>query len=267
MEDSSKNLILEKHISNQALPGENIISWIKWNPEINVEQINIKFEADVILTKVLNVEEKILKKEKQPEEGKISIPKDFFQVPGFIGFTGAYTAVPDKERNVNFVFEFLIDEKIQSVQLSSKIVRPLLQFVGEQSFQIKVGPYNQTITPLQFGMINKGSALAKNAKPFHELLETGDLKLKLDFVTEQNKDESFVFVKTNKITIPKIIIEGQGYGMVSMGFEYEDNAGNKYKTPLANVAIQIEEKQLLEVPIKQNIDKNEEKLLLEAIQT
>jgi len=265
MKGLKKSWILEKHISNQVLPRENIISWIKWNPEINVQQINIKFEADVVLTKVLNVSEEVFKDEKQIEEGKIVVLKEFIQIPGFVGFTALYDALPDKERHVNFIIEFLIDNKTESVELSTKIIRPILEFAGEQSFEIIISPYNQLITPLKFSMVNRGTAFARNAKPFHELLETGDLKLQLNFLTEQNKDESFVFVKSNQITIPKIIIDGQGYGMVSMGFEYEDSVGNKYKTALVNVAIKIEEKQKLEVPIKQIIDKNKELLLLEAI--
>ena len=36
-------------------------------------------------------------------------------------------------------------------------------------------------------------------------------------------DESLIFVKTNKIQTSKIIIEGKGYGMLSLGFEYEGN--------------------------------------------
>ena len=59
---SNQNWIIEKHISKKALPGENIISWIKWDPELDVKHIVLKFEADTFISKVLNVSEEALTK-------------------------------------------------------------------------------------------------------------------------------------------------------------------------------------------------------------
>ncbi len=81
------------------------------------------------------------------------------------------------------------------------------------------------------------------------------MEIKIQTKQEEIKDESLVFVKTNQITIPKIIVTGTGYGMFSLGYEYEDTMGNSYKSALANLSINIEEKQTLQVPITENISR------------
>jgi len=92
-----------------------------------------------------------------------------------------------------------------------------------------------------------------NLQPFVDVLNTNNMKIQIQSKTEMIKDESLVFVKTNQITSPQIKVAGVGYGMLSMGFEYEDAMGNSYKSPLANLSISINEKQVLQVPITENI--------------
>ena len=258
---SSKNWILEKHISKKALPRENIIAWIKWDPNLEPKKITLKLEADVFVTKILNVSEEALKDEKQFELGEVSIDKEHIQIPGFFGFTCFYTTIPDKERTVNFTVEFDFDNCVEKVEYSTKIIRPILQF-EEPEHAVTVSPFTQSISPLNFKLKNIGSGRPIRLKPFSDILETPDVKIKIETSTEKNKNENLIFVKTNEIQIPKIIIEGKGYGMISLGYEYEDTMGNSYKSQFANISFNIEEKQTIQVPITEEISK--QNILLQA---
>ena len=190
----------------------------------------------------------------------ISISKEHIQIPGFFGFTGFYSNIPDSERIINFIVEFDFGDKSEKIEFNTKIIRPILDF--EQSdYGLTINSFNQTVPPFNFRLKNTGLGAFKKLTPFSDVLETSNLKIKIDSINEKNTDESLVFVKTNDIQIDKIIIEGKGYGMLSVGYEYEDSMGNKYKTPFANVSFNIEETQNIEVPIADNISKSTTPLL------
>lgn len=259
---SNENWIHEKYISKKALPNENVISWIKWDPNLTPKSIVLKFEADVIITHVLNVSEEALRDEEQFKSGKISIDKDHIQIPGFFGFTCVYDAIPETERTINFIVEFEFDDGNKTIEYSTKIIRPILQF-EESDYALTISPFTQNVTPLSIKLLNVGMGRPVNIKPFSEILETADMKIKIENITEKNKDESLVFVKTNKIHSPKIIMSGQGYGLLSFGYEYEDTMGNKYKSPLAGIAVNIEESQTVHVPITENLTK-QQKIILQS---
>lgn len=246
--------ILEKHISKKALPNENIISWAKWDPKLSVKNIVLKFEPDVAIEKVLNVAEEALQ-DNDFESGKITIEKEHLQIPGFFGFTGFYMQIPENEITINFVVEITFEETIKKIEYSTKIIRPILEF-QQTEYTLTSSQFATSMSPLNLALVNTGSGRPINLKPFADLSNTPDMDIKIQTKIEEIKDESLIFVKTNKIAIPKVVVSGKGFGMLSMGYEYQDTMGNSYKSKLANLSISIEEKQTLQVPITENITKS-----------
>ncbi|MEX0862741.1 hypothetical protein [Nitrosopumilus sp.] len=250
---TNQDWILEKHISKKALPRENIISWIKWNPNLTPKSITIKFEPDFVITKVLNIDEKGLKN-KEFDSGKITLDREYIQIPGFFGFTCFYNEMPQNEITSNFIVEFDFGNDIKKIEYSTKIIRPIIKF-EQNEYTLSSSRFVNVVDPLNLKLINIGSGRVTNLRPFADIMKTDDMEIKIQTKNEDIKDESLVFVKTNQISIPKVIVTGVGYGMFSIGFEYEDALGNSYKSELATLSINIEEKQTLQVPLTENISK------------
>lgn len=248
---SNEDWLIEKHISKKALPKENIISWVKWNPDLVPNSITLKYDPEMIITKILNVSEEGIPKESE-DGGVITISKEYLQIPGFFGFTCFYDEVPEEEKTINFIVEFVFADGIKKVEYTNKVIRPILEF-ETTDYRLTSTQFGNSATPLDFKLTNKGSGRPVKLKPFVEVSNTLHMEIKIQSKIEEIKDESLVLVKSNKINVPKFMISGKGYGMVSIGFEYEDALGNSYKSPLANLAIQIEEKQTLQVPYTENI--------------
>ena len=162
--------------------------------------------------------------------------------------------MPENERTINFIVEVDFDDTIQKVEYSTKIIRPILKF-EQAEYTLTSSQFGNIVNPLDLKLVNVGSGRVVNLHPFAKVTKTTDMEIKIQTKQEEIKDESLVFVKTNQITIPKIIVTGIGYGMFSLGYEYEDTMGNSYKSELANLSINIEEKQTLQVPITENISR------------
>ncbi|MCE2507548.1 MAG: hypothetical protein J4F36_13995 [Nitrosopumilaceae archaeon] len=248
---SSEDWIIEKHISTKALPNENIISWIKWNASLIPESITLKYDPDLMLQKILNVSVDGINSAIQ-ETGKITLDQRHFQIPGFFGFTGFYKELPEDEKTINFIVEFNFANDVKVVEYYTKIIRPILVF-EQNEYTLTSTNYTNALPSLDFKLVNSGLGRAVDLSPFVEITNTSDMQIQIQTKTEEIKDESLVFVKTSTISIPKFIVQGKGYGMVSIGFKYKDTVGNVYKSPLSTLSIQIEETQTLQVPITENI--------------
>ena len=155
------NWILEKHISKKALPNENITSWIKWDPKLIPKNIVLKFDSDIVITKILNVSKKGLKNN-EFDSGQITLDQKDIQIPGFFGFTCLYGAIPEKEITVNFIVEFDFGNVVKKVEYSTKIIRPLLKF--EQTEYSLTS--SQFINFLVLKFVNTGLGQIVNLRPF-----------------------------------------------------------------------------------------------------
>jgi hypothetical protein len=50
--------------------------------------------------------------------------------------------------------------------------------------------------------------------------------------------------------------------MISVGYDYEDKMGNKYKTNLINVGINLQQKSSIKIPVTNDVAGNREELTL-----
>ena len=96
--------LIEKHISERALPGEGILSWIKWQDDFDFDRLDIK-AADINFDRIFNVDASVFD-QKTLKKGCATIGRDVLQIPDFVGFRCTYALVPETERELNFVIEF-----------------------------------------------------------------------------------------------------------------------------------------------------------------
>ncbi len=258
-----KSWIFEKHISNWSLPNEEILSWLKWDPNKVFDEIVIKSEADIKFLRILNVDEKIFK-QKEINQGKAVIKKSMLQIEGFVGFTSVYTLVPEEERELSFVIDFVKDEKtFKSIELKTQLIRPIVAIEHDSGQGIMVTRNNPSIPKLRFRLNSKGKARILNLSPFIEFISvTKNMEITIKEKVEKIMDTSPLFVYSSERRIPKFIVKGLGYGMIAMGFEYNDAVGNKYSSKLIDIPIKIEEKEKLEIPISSEV-KGQSTILLE----
>ena len=245
----SKLKILEKHISEWALPKEEIMSWVKWGGNFDFDQILIKAEADINLHRILNVEEKILTQD-SIKTGKVVIDKDMLLIDGFVGFGCFYELVPEQERELTFKIEFKKNnETLETIHLTTNLIRPIIAVENLNNSGIVVTKDNPTLPQLSFNLVSKGKGRIFDFVPFIEFVNAKQMQITLKQIVENMNDETPLFVNSIQNVIHKIIVKGKGYGMISMGFEYFDAKGNKYESKLIDIPIKIEEKEDLEVPI------------------
>ena len=250
---SSKLKIIEKHISEWALPREDILSWIKWEKNYDFDQILIKAEADIYLHRVLNVEEKVLK-QKSIKTGKVVIDKEMLLIDGFVGFVCFYELVPEQERELTFEIEFVKNNKtLEAIPLKMNLIRPIVAVENLDNSGIVITKDNPALPRLSFDLVNKGKGVILNCTPFISVANATDMKITLKQTVGEIDDETALFVNSVQSIISKIILKGKGYGMISMGFEYFDAMKNKYTSKLIDVPIQIEQKENLEVPIASDL--------------
>jgi len=259
---SSKIKIIETHISEWALPREEILSWIKWENGFDFDQIIIKAEADITLHRILNVEPEILKQE-GIKKGKVIINKEDLQIDGFIGFGCFYELIPETERELSFEIVFNKNGKIlNTVNLKTELIRPIVIVENLTNSGIVVTKDNPILPQLSFRLVSKGKGRILNFSPFIEVVNAKDMKITLKQTTENIDDEKPLFVYSTETVLSKFIVKGKGYGMISMGYQYFDSMNNKYESKLVDIPIQIEQKENLEIPIASDL-KGQSTILLE----
>lgn len=255
--------VLEKYITDHVLPHERIFSWIKWDSKVSVEKIILKCEADVIFAIFLNVSEEGLK-DIETEKGKFTIEKKHLQIPGFIGFVAEYNAIPEKSRTINFQADLFSEEGVTKIELATEVLRPELYLEEAPQTVVISGDTLTQMPPINLKLRNDSKAFATNLELFSEITATQNVKVKVENVVTKIDDENLLFVESNKILTSKIFVSGQGYCMVSVGYDYQDRIGNKYKTNLIELGIRLEQKNSVEIPVTNDIYGNKEELILQS---
>lgn len=259
--DNDHPWLLEKHISKWALPKEEILSWLKWK-EFDFDKIIIKSEADLKFQRFLNVDEKIFK-QKDLNKGKAVIDKQMLMIDGFVGFGCLYEPIPENERELSFVVEFVKEENIvDKIEFKTKLIRPIVVVEQDTPQSIVVTQNNPIIPGLSFRLVSKGSARILNFNPFLDFNAKG-MDITIKETVEKDTNTTPLFVYSSERRVPNIILKGKGYGMITLGFEYYDAIGNKYESRLVDIPIHIEQKEKLEVPISSELKGQQSTLLLE----
>ena len=247
-------VISEKYISPWVLPKEQIIGWVKWQPSIRLDHIIIRTEKDVLITRALNVNYRILATYK-PTDNLLRIGGEGLQIKGFVGFEAVYEVIPNEERSLKFVVEIVSEEQgKESVELITTIIRPIINIKQISNNEILITK-ERIPTALSVLLENKGKGDVKDPSPYIDVKVAGqNLQVKKEIFEEPHSLEERLFVKERKKHVVRIAISGVGLGVIRLGFEYKDRMKNKYKTHLTDVIINAKEKQRAEILVNTEIE-------------
>jgi hypothetical protein len=240
--------ILEQHISRWALPNEEILAWIKWDPSVDFDRVVIRREADIEFTRILNVD--VSELESKSVEGKVVIDRDRLQIPGFVGFTSAYRPVPESERQICFEVEFVKNEKqLETVSLKTSVIRPVIAIKVERG--IDVSGVVLQVQPAKFRLMNKGNSRATDLAPFIKFADTEAMTVTIEHSKEKVPyDPDTPFVPASEQMVPKFTLIGSGNAMLELGFKFKDSIGNDYTTEIVRIPVTKSEKRKVKVPIE-----------------
>lgn len=244
--------ILEQYISRWALPNEEILSWVKWDPSVDFDQVVIRTEADVELTRILNADVSTLV-HGGAVEGEIVIGHDMLQIPGFVGFTSAYRLVPESERRICFEVAFVKSGKrLKTVSLNTHVIRPVITIETEHG--IDVSDTESPMPPATFNLLNKGKAPPTGFTPFIKLTNAGEMKVTIEHVNEKiPHNPDMPFVRASRQTVPRFALKGSGNALLMLGFKFKDIIGNEYTTETVKINITKPKKKRVEVPIESTL--------------
>ena len=249
--------IKEQYLTPQVLPGEQASGWIKWKKGIDFKKIVLKFEADIEIFRLFNVDEEIFEG-KEDWKGKVEIPKSMLQIDGFFGFTVYYDSIPGSEREVSYSIDIINDNSIQTVTLTNTITRPMIEVEKVTPEQFIISNISPSPEPLSFSLKSKGSATIHNLSFFLDFITSDQLKVTITKTQEKKSEVSFSNAPEVSHTIE---VKGKGYGMIRMGVEYFDVRNVKYSDIVNEIPIKVEQKQNQSIPIEHKLSERGTQLL------
>ena len=257
MKDSKIIDIKERCLSPQILPREQASGWIKWKKGVDFEKLILRYEADVKIFRLFNVDEEIFKGEEE-WKGKIEIPKSMIQIDGFFGFTAYYNTIPESEREVSYNIDIINEDSIQTISLSNIVTRPMIEVEKATPEQFLISTVSPPPEPLSMSLKSKGTATIHNLSFFIDFITSDQLKVK---ITKTRSKESEVSFSSSPTVSQTIEINGKGNGMIRIGAEYFDDLNTKYSDVLHEIPIMVEQKQNQSIPVAHKISERGTQLL------
>ena len=257
MKNSKIIEIKEKHLSPKVLPKEQASGWIKWKKGVDFEKIILKYEADVSIFRLFNVDEEIFEGQKN-WDGKVEIPKSMIQIDGFFGFTAYYNTIPESEREVSYNIEIVTKDTTQRITLTNTVTRPMIEVEKYTPEQIIVSDFSPPVEPLSMALKSKGTATIQNLSFFIDFISNDQLKVKITKTRSSGSEVSFS--NAPKVT-QTIEINGKGSGMIRIGVEYFDEYKTKYSDILKEIPIIVKQKQNQSIPIAHKLSERGAQLL------
>lgn len=129
--------ITDKYISPKVLPGEHSSCWIKWKKGAVFDKIILRYEADIEVFRLFNIDEEVFKDD-ETEDGKITIPKNTVQIDGFFGFASRYTTIPSSERKISYEIDIVSGKKVQTIHCENVVTRPMLKVLKTTPYSIQI---------------------------------------------------------------------------------------------------------------------------------
>jgi len=248
----------EKYISPKVLPKEQSSCWIKWKKGVVFDKIILRYEADVEIFRLINIDDKIFEG-KNKWNGKITIPKNMIQIDGFFGFTSYYTAVPTTERKISYEIDIVSGNKTQTIHIENIVTRPMLEVVKATPDSIQISEFSPQPEQFSIKMKSIGNASLNNLSYFIDFITTDQLRVEIK--TSKKPKTKEMTLTPEQLTSQNITIKGKGNGMIRMGAEYYDDYNTKYEDIFKEIPIIVEQEHHQTIPISEHIEKQETQLL------
>lgn len=250
--------IIDKYISPKILPAEHSSCWIKWKKGEIFDKIVLRYEADIDVFRLFNIDEKIFECDDK-YAGKIIIPKDMIQIDGFFGFSSRYTATPPDERKISYEIDVISGDDVQTIHFENTVTRPMLKVLKASPDSIRISKYAPQPEYFSLKIKSAGTAALYDLTYFIEFA-TSD-KLTVEITTAEPKSKE-IALKPEQIVTHNISITGKGSGMIKMGVKYYDDYRTKYTDVFKEIPIIVEYEDCQTIPISEQIEKQETELLI-----
>lgn len=247
--------ITEQYISPKVLPKESSFSWIKWTPGTIFDKLILRYEADVDITKLFNVDDK-LSEIPFERQGQLIIPREMLQIDGFFGFASRYTEISVNERRVSYEIDIVSSERTQTIHLEHVVTRPMLEVVKSSPEAIQLSKFSTSIQPFSVELKSLGSAIIHNLTYVIDVQTNDNLQVE---ITSRKTHETQLLDKPS--SSQRISIKGKGYGSIRMSVKYTDAFDTEYITLIRDIPIHIDEMQNQSFPIMENLEKHKAQLL------
>ena len=243
--------ITEQYITPIVLPKEISFSWIKWVPGTVFDKLILRFEADVDITKLFNVDDKISDITSE-RDGQLTIPREMLQIDGFFGFASCYNKISDDKRQVSYEIDLVSGEKTQTIHLEHVVTRPMLKVVKSSPETIQLSKLSNTVQPFSVELKSLGTATIHDLKYVIDVQTKDNLQIKISPFKKAKETQLLDKVSPSQ----EISVKGKGYGLIRMSVEYTDAFGTKYVTLIRDIPIHVQEIQNQSFPIMENLEKH-----------
>jgi len=249
--------IKEQYLTPLVLSGEQASGWIKWKKGIEFEKLVLKFEADITIFRLFNVDEDIFKGMKD-WKGEVEIPKSMIQIDGFFGFTAFYNAIPESERQVSYSINIIKNNSNQTITLTNTVTRPIFEVEKSTPEQFLISNISPPPEPLSISLKSKGPATIHDLSFFVDFITSDQLKVTIMKTRSKTSEVSFSVAPKVSHTIN---INGKGNGLMRIGVQYFDIRKTKYSDIVKEIPIIVEQKQIQSIPIEHKISERGTQLL------
>ena len=250
-------LIVDRYISPKILPGEHSSCWIKWKKGVVFDKIVLRYEADVEVFRLFNIDEDAFKDD-YTDKGKIIIPKHMIQIDGFFGFSSYYAQIPSGERKISYKIDIVSGTDVQTISFENTITRPMIKVLKATPDNINISEYSPQ--PEQFYMNAKsvGTAGLHDLSYFIDFTTTDKLTVEISTIESKSKE---IALKSEQRTAQNISIKGKGSGLIRIGVTYKDANNTKYEDILKEIPTVVKCEGTQTIPISEQIEKHGSELL------
>lgn len=185
----------------------------------------------------------------QAEKRIINLSRSELSLEGFIGFVTKYSKIPETETEISFIIELRSNsELVQSIELTTKIVRPLLQMVNPHNYNLDINSNTPNeLEAIKLYIHNKGNAGANN---IILNVESSSKSIQARLKSSERVKEIYGFFRNTTRQRDLILeVQGVGQGIIRFFAEYTDDLGNFYSSDLLNVPVIAEYNKITEIPI------------------
>ena len=249
MENSEIVQIKDQYITQAVLPKEQASCWLKWNKEAEFDKIIVRYEADISIFTLFNIDTEIFD-DQDKWKGRVEIPKSMIQLNGFFGFTAYYTTIPENERDVSYAIDFVKENTVQTISFTNKITIPKVEIVKLSYDKLTLSSISPPPPPLVMDLKSGSNAAVNDLGLTINISGGKNLKVK------STKHKSYVDFMKQTTKIQDIEFSGQGNGQITISVKYSDDVGNKYSKVLQEIPIVVENNQTQTLPISHTMEKN-----------
>jgi len=245
----TSDCIQDEYVSPVVLPKESLFGWVKWDDDADFDKVVFKYEADVKINDLFDVDGAV----DRNKEGIIEIPKSALVAGGFFGFNASYTTPITSKRAISFEIDLVHDDESRTITLESNITKPFVENFSTSYDQLIIDNYSPPPPSLDFDLRSVGETPVLDLEVVIDITAK-DIKFDINKSEPSNEIASFT---GECILDQSLTIHGKGNGFITISIEYYDLMGNKYHDMVQEIPIRMSSNTAKTIPIAKSVSHSE----------